>query len=85
MGLISSFQYFTQAFVFGSVSQSNVLTPGGPKNSLMFYSLYLYQQGFTYLKMGYASAMALVLFVVVMVVSFVALRVMEKHVNYDVE
>ena len=51
----------------------------------MFYSLYLYQQGFTYLKMGYASAMALVLFVVVMVVSFVALRVMEKHVNYDVE
>lgn len=85
MGLISSFQYFTQAFVFGSVSQSNVLTPGGPQNSLMFYSLYLYQQGFTYLKMGYASAMALVLFVVVMAVSFVALRVMEKHVNYDVE
>lgn len=85
MGLINSFQYFTQAFVFGSVSQSNVLTPGGPKNSLMFYSLYLYQQGFTYLKMGYASAMALVLFVVVMVVSFIALRVMEKRVNYDVE
>ena len=62
-----------------------MLTPGGPQNSLMFYSLYLYQQGFTYLKMGYASAMALVLFVVVMAVSFVALRVMEKHVNYDVE
>lgn len=85
MGLISSFQYFTQAFVFGSVSQSNVLTPGGPQNSLLFYSLYLYQQGFSYLKMGYASAMALVLFLVVMLVSFFALRVMEKRVNYDVE
>ena len=85
MGLISSFQYFTQAFVFGSVSQSNVLTPGGPRNSMLFYSLYLYQQGFSYLKMGYASAMALILFVIVMLVSFFALRVMEKLVNYDVE
>ena len=45
----------------------------------------LYQQGFSYLKMGYASAMALILFVIVMLVSFFALRVMEKRVNYDVE
>ena len=37
------------------------------------------------MKMGYASAMALILFVIVMVVSFFALRVMEKRVNYDVE
>ncbi len=85
MGLINSFQYFTQAFVFGSVSQSSVLTPGGPRNSLLFYSLYLYQQGFSYLDMGYASAMALILFIIVMTVSFFALRMMEKHVNYDVE
>ncbi len=85
MGLISSFQYFTQAFVFGSVSQSSALTPGGPQNSLLFYSLYLYQQGFSYLNMGYASAMALILFVIVMVVSFFALKFMEKRINYDVE
>lgn len=85
MGLISSFQYFTQAYVFASVSQMGQSIAGGPKNSMLFYSLYLYQQGFSYMKMGYASAMALILFVIVMVVSFFALRVMEKRVNYDVE
>ena len=85
MGLISSFQYFTQAYVFSSVSQMGQSIAGGPKNSMLFYSLYLYQQGFSYMKMGYASAMALILFVIVMVVSFFALRVMEKRVNYDVE
>lgn len=85
MGLINSFQYFTQAYVFSSVSQASVAMPGGPRNSMLFYSLYLYQQGFSYLKMGYASAMALVLFVIVMIVSFFALRFMEQRVNYDVE
>lgn len=85
MGLINSFQYFTQAYVFSSVSQASVAMPGGPRNSMLFYSLYLYQQGFSYLKMGYASAMALVLFIIVMIVSFFALRFMEQRVNYDVE
>lgn len=85
MGLIQYFQYFTQAFVFASVSQQQQSITGGPQNSLLFYSLYLYQQGFSYLKMGYASAMALILFVIVMIVTFFALRIMEKRVNYDVE
>lgn len=85
MGLIGYFQYFTQAFVFASVSQQQQTITGGPKNSLLFYSLYLYQQGFSYLKMGYASAMAIILFVIVMIVSFFALRISEKRVNYDVE
>ena len=71
--------------MFSSVSQVGQSIAGGPKNSMLFYSLYLYQQGFSYMKMGYASAMALILFVIVMVVSFFALRVMEKRVNYDVE
>lgn len=85
MGLIQYFQYFTQAFVFASVSEMGQSIKGGPKNSLLFYSLYLYQQGFGYLKMGYASAMALILFVIVMIVTFFALRIMEKRVVYDVE
>lgn len=85
MGLIGSFQYFTQAYVFASVAESSQGITGGPQNSLLFYSLYLYQQGFSYLNMGYASAMALVLFVIVMIVTFFALRVMEQRVNYDVE
>ena len=85
MGLISSFQYFTQAYVFASVSQMGQSISGGPRNSLLFYSLYLYMNAFSYMKMGYASAMAIVLFLIVLCVSFVAMRLMEKRVNYDVE
>lgn len=85
MGLITSFQYFTQAYVFSSVSKMEQTISGGPKNSLLFYSLYLYMQGFTYMKMGYASAMAILLFLIVLCVSFAAMHLMEKRVNYDVE
>lgn len=85
MGLISSFQYFTQAYVFASVSRVGQSITGGPQNSLLFYSMYLYMNGFSYMKMGYASAMAIVLFLIVLVVSFVAMYLMEKRVTYDVE
>jgi len=47
--------------------------------------MYLYMNGFSYMKMGYASAMAIVLFLIVLVVSFVAMYLMEKRVTYDVE
>lgn len=85
MGLISTFQYFTQAYVFASVSNVSQTITGGPSNSLLFYSLYLYQQAFSFLKMGYASAMAIVLFIIVMIVTFFAMRIMESRVNYDLE
>lgn len=85
MGLISSFQYFTQAYVFASVSEMSQTITGGPKNSLLFYSLYLYMNGFTYLKMGYASAMAIILFFIVLAASFVVMYLMEKRISYDVE
>lgn len=52
--VIGAFQSFTQAYV---VSGGN----GGPGNSTLFYSLYLYKQGFENFRMGYASAMAWVL------------------------
>lgn len=52
--VIGAFQSFTQAYV---VSGGN----GGPANSTLFYSLYLYKQGFENFRMGYASAMAWVL------------------------
>lgn len=51
LNIISSFQSFTQAYV---VSGGN----GGPADSTLFYTLYLYQRGFTQFDMGYASAMA---------------------------
>jgi multiple sugar transport system permease protein len=54
---VHAFQAFTGAYV---ISGGN----GGPSDSTLFYTLYLYQQGFTQLNMGYASAMAWVLVVV---------------------
>jgi multiple sugar transport system permease protein len=56
--LISSFQTFTQGFVMSGGT-------GGPADSTLFYNLYLYQQGFSQFHMGYASAMAWVLLVII--------------------
>lgn len=56
--LIQSFQTFTKAFIISNGT-------GGPINSTLLYSLYLYMKGFTFLEMGYASAMAWLLLVIV--------------------
>ena len=86
MGIISMFQYFSQAFVFnmftGAAGQA---TGGGPANSLLFYSINLYREAFDYLHMGYASALAVILFIIVMIVTFISLRISDKMVTYDVE
>jgi multiple sugar transport system permease protein len=55
---INAFQAFTQSFIVSSGR-------GGPADSTLFYSLYLYQRGFGNLEMGYASAMAWVLLMIV--------------------
>lgn len=65
MQVISSFQIFTQAYV---------LTQGGPLDSTLFYVLYLYMNGFRYYKMGYASAMAWVLFAIIFVLTLIQVR-----------
>jgi len=56
--IIHAFQAFTQAFVVSGGT-------GGPSDSTMFYTLYLYQRGFGNLDMGYASAMAWFLLVII--------------------
>ncbi len=56
--LIGSFQAFTGAYIVSSGS-------GGPANSTLFYTLYLFQAGFQRFEMGYASALAWVLFAVI--------------------
>ena len=56
-GIILTFQTFTNAFV---------ATNGGPLDSTLFYVLYLYRKAFEHLQMGYASAMAWVLFLIVL-------------------
>jgi multiple sugar transport system permease protein len=73
MGVIGSFQYFTQAYV---------MTQGGPEESTTFYALYLFQRAWKYLDMGYASAMAWVLFVIVVVLTALIFRTQKRWVHY---
>ena len=76
LGLIGSFQYFTQAYV---------MTQGGPNNASLFYALYLYQQAFSYLHLGYASAMAWLLFVLILLATFSVFKTSAKWVYYGGE
>jgi multiple sugar transport system permease protein len=77
-GVIASFQYFTQAYVF-----SGYQNLGYPVNSTLFYSVYLYQNGFLYLKMGYASAMAWILFIIILICTILLLKVSERFTYYS--
>ena len=72
-GVIGSFQVFTQSFV---------MTNGGPNDATMFYMLHLYQDGFFNLRMGYASALAWVLFAIIMVLTAIQFS-FSKWVHYE--
>ncbi|RYG48766.1 sugar ABC transporter permease [bacterium] len=73
MGVIGAFQYFTQAYI---------LTNGGPEDSTQFYALYLFNRAWRYLDMGYASAMAWILFLVVVSTTAVIFRTQKRWVHY---
>ena len=74
MAVIGSFQVFTQAFV---------MTGGEPGDSTRFYVLYLFNQGFEFYEMGYASAMAWLLLLAVLAVTAVILRSSARHIYYE--
>ncbi|WP_127792368.1 carbohydrate ABC transporter permease [Agromyces sp. LHK192] len=74
--LIGAFQSFTQAFVVSGGT-------GGPVDSTLFYTLYLYQQGFANLNMGYASAMAWLLLVIVAALTAINFWASKYWVFYD--
>ncbi len=73
MGVIGSFQYFTQAFI---------MTKGGPEDSTMFYSLYLFNRAWRYLDMGYASAMAWILFIIIVAITALLFKFQKSWVHY---
>jgi multiple sugar transport system permease protein len=73
MGVIGAFQYFTQAYI---------MTQGGPEDSTHFYALYLFNRAWRYLDMGYASAMAWILFLIVMVLTIVIFKTHRRWVHY---
>jgi multiple sugar transport system permease protein len=78
MSLVLSIQYFTQAQVIES-------PPGSPGTSTMFFSIYYYQQAFQDLHLGYASAMAFLLFILVLVITVVLLKTSSGWVYYENE
>jgi len=76
MGIISSLQVFAEPFV---------LTQGGPNNSTLLLSVYLYQNAFQYLKMGYASAIAWVAFGVILIFTLLVFRSMPMWVHTEAD
>ena len=60
------------------------MTGGGPGNATRVFNLYLYQKGFQFLQMGQASAMGVILFVLIMVCTFLVFRYLGSRVNYDI-
>jgi multiple sugar transport system permease protein len=86
-GAIGAFQYFTQPFIIGNaVSRStNNTSIGGVQDSLLMYGLHLYNNGFRYFRMGYASALAWLLLLTILATTLILLRVSRNRVYYESE
>jgi multiple sugar transport system permease protein len=74
VGIIGSFQVFTSSFV---------MTRGGPQDATRFMALYIYQNGFEYFRMGYASLLSWVIFVIVLVFTIIQFRLANNWVFYE--
>jgi multiple sugar transport system permease protein len=77
MGIIGSLQVFAQAYI--------MLGGGGPNRSALFYTVYLYQNAFDYQQMGYACAMAWMLFLIILFLTWVATRSTRRLIYYGGE
>jgi len=76
LGIIGSFQVFTAALI---------VTEGGPADATLFLLLYLYWNGFRFFKMGYASAIAWILFAIILFMTVVQFAVAKRWVYYEGE
>jgi len=90
IGVIEALQYFTQAYVASTIAAGSAASAteganslGYPLDSTLFYPVLLYQQGFRYFNMGYASAMAMLLLCVAFAVTLVIVRNSRRWVHYQ--
>ena len=74
LGVIGSFQIFTPAYI---------MTNGGPANASLFYGLYLYDNAFRWFKMGYASALAWLMFLIILVMTLIIFRLTGRFIYYE--
>lgn len=84
LGLALGLQVFTQAYIItsGAIGGQGM---AGPRNSLLFYVFYLYKTAFQYTQMGYASALAWVLFIVSVALALSVFRWAKSWVHYESE
>ena len=75
ISLIGSFQVFNLVYI---------MTDGGPGSSTQVYVYYLWENAFSYFRMGYASAMAYILFLIMLVITLFQVRLLGSRVNYDI-
>lgn len=80
MGLIAALQIFTPAYIIGGGAAGG--TAGMPDQSTLFYTLYLWRQAFEDLRMGYACAMAWILFIIIVALTLLAHRFAGRRVTY---
>lgn len=79
IGMIAALQVFAQPFIiFGNGGSA-----GGPLNSALMYSVQLYTVAFQQFQMGYAAAMAWILFVIIFVLSLLSMRLSTRFVHYE--
>ena len=83
MGLIGAMQVFTQAFVLSSSISGGDGTLGSPARSTLFYAVYLYSTAFQDLRMGYASAMAWIFFLIIAALTWIANAIADRRVHYS--
>lgn len=80
LNIINAFQYFQQVDIIltASAGVKGGGTAGGPSNSILMYPLYIFHNAFSYLKMGKASAMAWILFIIVAILTVIMTKVTKK-------
>jgi len=74
VGFIGYSQTFSQAYV---------ITQGGPNNATLFFTYYVYQNAFSFFKMGYSSAMAWVFFLILLIITAIQFLLSKFWVSYD--
>lgn len=82
MSVIGTFQTFDTAYVISTARAGNL---GGPLKSTLFYMLYLYRRAFGDFKMGYATALAWLLFMIIMILTLIVQRTSRLWVYYEAE
>lgn len=74
MSIIGAFQVFAAPYI---------MTQGGPENKTRFVAMFVYDQAFQYHRVGYASAVAAVLFLIIVALTLLAFRMSRRHVHYE--